>query len=81
MTQRHYYGNYEVVEDRDSQKYVATVKIHNTEKKIIVQNDALQVLDQNDVLPETVVHNIIKTPDMLKEQVIVSGANLDQYLD
>ena len=29
MTDKHYYGNYEVVEERESQKYVATIKIHN----------------------------------------------------
>ncbi len=46
-----------------------------------MQDDALQMLAQNDVLPETVVHNIIKEPNLLKEQVIISGANLAQYLD
>ncbi len=33
MTDKHYYGNYEVVEERESQKYVATIKIHNMVKK------------------------------------------------
>lgn len=81
MTDKHYYGNYEVVEERESQKYVATIKIHNMVKKVVMQDDALQMLAQNYVLPETVVHNIIKEPNLLKEQVIISGANLAQYLD
>lgn len=81
MTDKHYYGNYEMVEERESQKYVATIKIHNMVKKVVMQDDALQMLAQNDVLPETVVHNIIKEPNLLKEQVIISGANLAQYLD
>lgn len=81
MTDKHYYGNYEVVEERESQKYVATIKIHNMVKKVVMQDDALQMLAQNDVLPETVVHSIIKEPNLLKEQVIISGANLVQYLD
>ena len=78
---KHFYGKYEITEAQDEGQYVATIKLCQSIKKVVVKSDALTTLAQAGVTPQTVIHYFVKTPTLLKDKVIVSNHNLAGYLD
>ena len=81
MTDKHFYGKYEITEDYAEQTYLATVKLHNSISQITLTAPAIAVLKQHAIQPQIIVHNIIKDPTQLKTKLTITEKELSQYLD
>ncbi|SPC37942.1 hypothetical protein [Latilactobacillus fuchuensis] len=81
MAQKHFYGKYEITEEQSADQYLATVKLRNAVTQIVIEDDVLAELTAQSILPQTVIHNIIKDSTQLRKPMTISKHNIDQYLD